>query len=104
MSKGETLELDDGSFLKITSFGKLENSQAVKIFGHLLRRIKEFQDSLPVTFGGSELVWFREAKKHGGDGPGARRLFRVRHQQECSPHPEFNPPNISFCFRVGSPV
>ena len=64
MRKGETLELHDGSFLKITlSFGRLENSQTLKIFGNLLRRIEEFQNYLPVTFGGSEVVWLREAKK-----------------------------------------
>ena len=64
MGKGETLELHDGSFLKITlSFGRLENSQTVKIFSHLLRRIEEFQNCLPVTFGGSEVVWLREVKK-----------------------------------------
>ena len=84
MSKGEMLELDDGSFLKTTSFGKLENSQAVKIFGHLLRRIEEFQDSLPVTFGGSELVWLREAKKHGPKPEGylrsatSKNVLRIR--------------------------
>ena len=64
MSKGETLELHDGSFLKITlSFGRLENSQTVKIFSQLLRRIEEFQNFLPVTFGRSEVVWLREAQK-----------------------------------------
>ena len=84
MSKGETLELDDGSFLKITSFGKLENSQAVKIFGHLLRRVEDFQDYLPVTFGGSELVWIREAKKRGPKPEGylrsatSKNVLRIR--------------------------
>ena len=84
MSKGETLELDDGSFLKITSFGETENSQAVKIFGYLLRRIEEFQDYQPVTFDGSELVWLREAKKRDPKPEGylrsatSKNVLRIR--------------------------
>ena len=62
--KGETLELDDGIFLKIRSFGRLEASQAVRILGHLLRPMEEFQDSLPVTFGGSGILSLREAERY----------------------------------------
>ena len=84
MSKGETLELDDGSFLKITSFKRLENSQIVKILGHLLRRIEEFQDDLPVTSGGSELVWLREVRKRDPKPEGylrsatSKNVLRIR--------------------------
>lgn len=85
MGKGETLELDDRSCLKITSLGGLENGQAVKVLGHILRRIEEFQDSLPMTFGVSELVWLREAEKHDPKPVGYLRsatsnnVLRIRH-------------------------
>ena len=90
MSNGETLELDDGSFLKMTSFGETENSEAVQIFGHLLRRIEEFQDDLPVIFGGSELVLLREAKstirsQKVIQGPPLARMFSAFDSQS-SPH------------------
>ena len=85
MGKGETLELDDGIFLRITSFGRLENSQAVRILVHLLRPMEEFQDSLPVTFGGREMVSLREARKHDPKPEGHPRsttsnnVLRIRH-------------------------
>lgn len=63
ISIGETLELHDKSFLTVTALGTSKDRRSDKFVGHLFRRIDEFQEYLPATSGGSELVWLCEAKK-----------------------------------------
>ncbi|KAF6232017.1 hypothetical protein HO173_009854 [Letharia columbiana] len=87
ISKGETLELLDGSFLRITElgFGRAENSPSVVFKGHLFRPIEEFEDYLPMRFGGSELVWVCAAGEHDSPPEGYLRsgnskdVLRIRH-------------------------
>lgn len=85
VSVRETLELRDGSFLKIACFGNTKESQSLTFFGHLLRGIEKFQEHLPVTYGGSELVMVCEEKqqdpKPGGGLSSAtsKEVLRIRH-------------------------
>lgn len=85
VSIGETLELRDGSFLKITCFGNTKKSQSQTFFGHLLRGIEKFQEYLPVTYGDSELVLVCEAKQQDPKPGGylrsatSKEVLRIRH-------------------------
>lgn len=100
ISKGETLELHDGSFLMITELGKSKNGRSVDFIGHLFRPIEEFKDYLPVKSGGIELVRVCEAKEH--DPKPKRYLRRARSKDvlrirqlvlinpECTPSPSPN--------------
>lgn len=85
VSIGETLELRDGSFLKITCFGRTMKNRSLTFFGHFLRGIEKFQEYLPVKYGGSELVLVCEAKKQDPKPGGylrsatSKEVLRIRH-------------------------
>ena len=61
---GETIELHDGSFLKITELRKSRNGYSVTFEGYLFRPVEDLEQYLPATFGGNEVVWLCEAKEH----------------------------------------
>ena len=63
ISIGETMELHDKSFLTVTALGTSKDGRSVKFIGHLFKCIDGFQEYLPATSGGSELVWLCEAKE-----------------------------------------
>lgn len=106
ISKGQTWELHDGSFLMITELGRSRNSLSVEFFGHLFRPIEEFRDYLPVKFSGSELVWLCEAKEHESKPRSylrsacSRDVLRIRQlvliNSKCSPQP-FTDPRTLVC-------
>lgn len=62
ISKGQTLELHGKSFLMVTELRRYK-TDSVTFVGYLFRPIEELEDYLPVTFGGSEVVWLCEARE-----------------------------------------
>lgn len=82
---GETIELHDGSFLKITELRKSRNGDSVTFEGYLFRPVEDLEQYLPATFGGNEVVWLCEAKEHDPKPEGYLRsasskdVLRIRH-------------------------
>lgn len=63
LAVGATVELKDGSFIRICELMIPKTPRAARLSGELFRRACDFPDWVPTAFGLNELIMIREAKK-----------------------------------------